>query len=75
VTPEPAPSCDTTGDSRFQIPWTLCGFPALALPSGRASGLPLAVQLVAAPNAEGKLLAVARWCEQILDLHLTANGG
>jgi Asp-tRNA(Asn)/Glu-tRNA(Gln) amidotransferase A subunit family amidase len=70
VTSGPVPPRATTGDSRFQIPWTLCGFPALALPSGEARGLPLAVRLVTTPTNEATLLAVARWCEQVLDLGL-----
>jgi aspartyl-tRNA(Asn)/glutamyl-tRNA(Gln) amidotransferase subunit A len=71
VTPAPAPARETTGDSRFQIPWTLCGFPALGLPSGSADGLPLGVQVVAARGHDVQLVAYARWCEEVLDVHLT----
>src|SRR5207248_2345144 len=59
LVPEPAPPRHTTGDSRFQIPWTLCGFPAAALPSGLTCGLPLSVQLVASPDDDATLLAAA----------------
>ena len=67
-TPEPAPSdLTTTGDMIFQSPWTTCGFPAITLPSGvAANGLPLGVQLVAAPFAEESLLSAASWCERVL---------
>ena len=67
-TPEPAPrDLDTTGDMIFQSPWTTCGFPAITLPSGlAANGLPLGVQLIAAPFAEERLLSAAAWCERIL---------
>ncbi|MBO2450263.1 amidase [Actinomadura barringtoniae] len=68
ATPEPAPPRATTGDSRLQIPWTLCGFPTLVLPSGMSDGLPLAVQLVGAMNAEATLLAAGLWCESALDV-------
>lgn len=61
----------TTGQPVFQIPWTLCGFPSLSLPSGlNADQLPLGVQLVGAPWQEERLLATARWCERTLHLDL-----
>ncbi len=62
--PGPAPARDTTGDSHFQIPWTLCGFPTLALPCGHVAGLPVAVQLVARRHHEPTLLSAARWCQR-----------
>ncbi len=71
TTPGPATLRDTTGDSTFQIPWTLCGFPVVALPSGTDEGLPLGVQLIAAAGRDDQLLANARWCEDVLDVHLT----
>ena len=71
VVPEPAPAPATTGDSRLQIPWTLCGFPALSLPTGLSpAGLPLAMQLIAAPRNEHALLTAAHWSEQVLALNL-----
>ena len=67
-TPSPAPrDLTTTGNMIFQAPWTTCGFPAITLPSGlSADGLPLGVQLVAAPFEEERLLAAARWCEEVM---------
>ncbi len=67
-TPAPAPrDLTTTGDMVFQSPWTTCGFPAVTLPSGlAANGLPLGVQLIAAPFAEESLLSAAAWCERTL---------
>ena len=60
-----------TGNTMFQGPWTYCGLPAITLPSGLAqSGLPLGIQLAASPFDEARLLAAARWCEGVLDLHL-----
>jgi aspartyl-tRNA(Asn)/glutamyl-tRNA(Gln) amidotransferase subunit A len=71
VVPEPAPSRATTGDSRLQIPWTLCGFPALSLPAGLSlTGLPLAIQFIADRYNETALLAAAHWSEQVLGLNL-----
>jgi Asp-tRNA(Asn)/Glu-tRNA(Gln) amidotransferase A subunit family amidase len=66
VTGAPAPPRRSTGDSRFQIPWTLCGFPALTLPAGTVDGLPVGIQLVSGRSREGQLLATARWCERVL---------
>jgi Asp-tRNA(Asn)/Glu-tRNA(Gln) amidotransferase A subunit family amidase len=64
----PAPEgLASTGDPSFNAPWSLLGLPAIALPAGTdASGLPLAVQLVAAPWQEARLLGVAAWCEGVL---------
>jgi len=68
-----APLADltSTGDSRFQGPWTSCGLPTITLPSGLAkSGLPVGIQLIAPPFEETRLLAAARWCEKVMDVHL-----
>jgi amidase len=65
VADSPAPQgLDSTGDPSFCAPWSFTGYPALALPSGRAAnGLPLAVQVVA--GGERRLLAAAVWCESV----------
>ncbi|MCY3690766.1 MAG: amidase [Chloroflexi bacterium] len=73
ATPEP-PRADrtNTGNPAFQGPWTSCGLPAIALPSGLAeSGLPLGIQMVASPFAEARLLAAARWCEDVMGVNLS----
>jgi aspartyl-tRNA(Asn)/glutamyl-tRNA(Gln) amidotransferase subunit A len=71
-TPTPAlADLTNTGNTIFQGPWTSCGLPAITIPTGlAASGLPLGIQLAAAPFAETTLLAAARWCEQVLDVRL-----
>jgi amidase len=49
----------------FAAPWNLAGWPAMAVPAGLGpGGLPLAVQLVAPPGGEARLLAVAGQLEQ-----------
>ena len=51
-----------------KLPWTTCGFPAVTLPTGLSrSGLPVGIQLAAAPFAEERLLGAAHWCERVLD--------
>ena len=66
--PAPAPTgLAWTGDASHCAPWSTAGFPAISLPSGlAASGLPYAVQLVAAPQRHEILLHFAAWCEQVL---------
>ena len=73
TTPAPAPpSRETTGDPKFQSPWTFGGFPEITLPSGLSEGgMPLGVQLVAGHFEEARLLAVAAWCEQVIGVRLT----
>ena len=73
TTPTTAPrDLTTTGDPVFQSPWTSCGLPTITIPSGRspASGLPLGIQLIASSFAERRLLAISRWCEEILSVNL-----
>jgi amidase len=55
-----------TGYMPFTPPLNLVGFPAASVPAGTSGeGLPLGVQLVAAPGGEALLLAVARQLEQL----------
>ena len=72
ATPAPAPrDLTTTGDAAFQAPWTSAGLPTITIPSGLAGdGLPLGIQLAGPPWAEGRLLAVAGWCEAALGVDL-----
>jgi Asp-tRNA(Asn)/Glu-tRNA(Gln) amidotransferase A subunit family amidase len=68
VAPAPAPpSIETTGQGIFCAPASFAGLPAISLPSGLADdGMPLAVQLMAAPLAEVSLLRAAAWVEATL---------
>lgn len=66
----PAPGLESTGDTTPLMPWTYWGAPSLSLPVARsAQGLPIGVQLVAAPGNDAELLRTARWLERAL-----ANG-
>jgi len=72
ATPAPAPrDLNTTGDAKFQSPWTSAGVPTIALPSGLSQGgLPLGIQLIAPALQEERLLCAARWCEVALNVTL-----
>ncbi len=62
-----APGLATTGDPRPCTRWTLVGAPAVTIPAGRGpSGLPLGLQICAAPGSDRVLLAAAVWVEEAL---------
>jgi amidase len=50
---------------------TVSGCPAISIPCGfTPGGLPLGLQIVAAPWREAELLSVAAWCEEVLGASL-----
>lgn len=56
---------ETTGDPRFNSPWSYAGVPSVTVPCGLASnGMPCGLQLVGAQNSEARLLQAAAWCEE-----------
>jgi Asp-tRNA(Asn)/Glu-tRNA(Gln) amidotransferase A subunit family amidase len=62
-----APTAETTGDPRFNSPWSFAGAPTVTLPCGLAAdGLPVGLQLIAAPGRDDLVLQTAHWCEQQL---------
>ena len=73
ATPAPAPrDLNTTGDAAFQSPWTSSGLPSIVIPSGLSQdGLPLGIQLAAAPWREGALLGAAQWAQKALGVNLS----
>ena len=50
---------EATGPSQLQGLWSLAGFPALAVPCGKVAGLPVGVQLIAAPACDALVLDAA----------------
>jgi aspartyl-tRNA(Asn)/glutamyl-tRNA(Gln) amidotransferase subunit A len=75
--PVPAPlAADMTPDRytyipSFTAPWNLAGLPACAVPVGfSASGMPLSMQVVGRPFAEGTVLQVADAFQRRTDWHL-----
>ena len=62
-----APGLATTGDPRPCFRWTLVGSPAVTLPSGTGpAGLPLGLQICAAPGSDRALVDAAAWVEAAL---------
>lgn len=70
--PAPAPrDLTTTGDARFQAPWSHAGVPTITLPSGLSQhGMPLGIQLIAPASHEEPLFRAASWCEATLGVTL-----
>jgi Asp-tRNA(Asn)/Glu-tRNA(Gln) amidotransferase A subunit family amidase len=59
---------ETTGNPAFCTIWTLCGTPALNLPSlVGPQGLPLGVQLVSQKYDDARLFRTARWIVEFLE--------
>jgi Asp-tRNA(Asn)/Glu-tRNA(Gln) amidotransferase A subunit family amidase len=53
-----------TGDPTFCTIWSLCGVPAVVIPTGSGpNGMPLGLQITGPRSADGRVLAVAGWCD------------
>jgi aspartyl-tRNA(Asn)/glutamyl-tRNA(Gln) amidotransferase subunit A len=53
----------------FTIPINIAGVPAISIPAGFADGLPIGVQVIGKPFAEGNILKVAHAYQQATDWH------
>lgn len=56
----------STGDPVMNAVWTALGTPAIGIPIPRAAGLPLSLQMIARPGADGMLLNAAKTVEDLL---------
>lgn len=57
TTPTPPPERSTTGDPRFQSPWSFLGWPTVTIPSGHCpKGSPLGLQVIGRKNSDNFLL-------------------
>lgn len=56
-----------TGDSRMNTPWTALGTPAMSVPMPVGNGLPLGLQLTAAPGRDAQVLRAAVALHRILN--------
>ncbi len=60
--PGPAPEMGSTGDPVFNGPWTFAGLPVVTVPLFVSQeGLPMGVQVIAAPGDDARCLAAAQW--------------
>jgi len=67
ATPAPAPGIATTGDLKFNSPWTYSGLPVVSLPVELdGTGMPIAIQLIGQSRGDRDLFSVAAWCEELL---------
>jgi Asp-tRNA(Asn)/Glu-tRNA(Gln) amidotransferase A subunit family amidase len=56
-----------TGDPVFCTIWSLCGVPAVTIPTGQGPlGLPLGLQLICPRLADDRVLSIAHWCDEKL---------
>ena len=63
-----APTPETTGNPRFNSPWSYSGLPTVSIPCGLADdGLPVALQFIGRSFDDARLFAAAAWCERVLD--------
>ncbi len=71
ATPGPAPAdLTTTGDPRFNSPWSHAGVPTISFSIDLTpGGLPISLQLVGRSWSEVPLLAAAVWCERAIGFH------
>jgi aspartyl-tRNA(Asn)/glutamyl-tRNA(Gln) amidotransferase subunit A len=64
-----APDRETTGDPKFNSPWSYAGAPAVTFCCDLAEdGMPVGLQLVGRRGQDESLLSVAAWCEQLFDV-------
>jgi len=64
-----------TGDPAFCTIWSLCGVPAVTIPAGQSSqGLPLGLQLVGPRLADGRVLSIAKLCDEAIGWPLRIAG-
>lgn len=67
ATATPAPTRESTGDPRFNSPWSYSGLPTVCVPCGLSdTGLPLSLQLIAPFDSDSRLLSAAAWIEHRL---------
>jgi Asp-tRNA(Asn)/Glu-tRNA(Gln) amidotransferase A subunit family amidase len=66
----PAPrGLTSTGDPRVNSPWTAIGTPAISIPIPVITGLPLGLQLTAAPGQDARVLRAAEWIAGLFESH------
>jgi len=67
ATGEAPATLEQTGNPAFCSIWSLCGVPAITIPTGLGPrGLPLGLQIVGAAGNDDLVLSTALWCEERL---------
>ncbi len=62
-----APGLESTGDPRFNSPWSYSGLPTVSVPCGLADdGMPVSLQIVGKPWLVERLFGSSIWCERKL---------
>ena len=63
-----APGLETTGDPRFNAPFSYAGLPTVCFPCGLSAvdQMPVGLQFIGRRWGEGPLLSTAQWCERTL---------
>jgi aspartyl-tRNA(Asn)/glutamyl-tRNA(Gln) amidotransferase subunit A len=67
TTPTSPPDRNTTGDPRFQSPWSFLGWPTITVPAGLCvNGYPLGLQIIGRKNSDNSLLDNCLGIESII---------
>jgi Asp-tRNA(Asn)/Glu-tRNA(Gln) amidotransferase A subunit family amidase len=71
ATPTAAPaSLASTGDPRFNSPWSHAGVPTVSIPCAlTAAGMPIALQFIGPAWSDERVLAIGTWAEARLAFH------
>ena len=70
ATPTATPGVETTGDPRFNSPWSYAGVPTVSIPCALTdAGLPIALQFIGPAWSEPRLFSTAIWAEEQLGFH------
>ena len=61
----------TTGDPKFQSPWTAAGLPSISIPSGTdRNRMPLGLQIVGNYLDDYKLLRITNWIKNVINIKM-----
>lgn len=76
ATPASAPATlESTGDLKFNAPWSFSGMPVVSLPIDiDSNGMPLAIQLTGRSGSDVHLLSLAAWCEGVVPFRADPTG-
>jgi len=74
ATGEAPATLEQTGNPTFCSIWSLCGVPAVTVPTGLGPrGLPLGLQIVGPRGKDDEVLSAAQWCEGLFSFPLAGE--